>query len=149
MTSSALSLVDVAHRHCITVWAVFVDLDPKAALRRSRFWRWLKPGFRHVEIWKFIPPGAWIRLDTAIEHIDIEVGIAPPWLAQRHLNPTCVPVQRTVSNKYFREPFFMGPVTCVELSKAVLGVRNFFVRTPYQLYRFLRKEQHGSKSQNG
>lgn len=136
------SLADTAYKHVVDAYAVFVELDEQHdSVQRSRFWSWLKPGFRHVEVWKHIPPGAWLRFDTSVEMIGVEVYADPPWILRAHLNPTVVHVRRQVPKGYWRERWFTGPITCVELSKAFLGVRGAFVRTPWQLYQFLTKGQ--------
>jgi len=136
------SLVDTAYHHSIDLWVVFMELDPKSRVEaRSPFWRFLKSGFRHVECWKYIQPGAWLRFNTGVELIAPEVYLRPPWELMAHLNPTVVKVQRMVPQGFWREPFFIGPLTCVEQVKAFLGVCSFFVRTPFQLYNFLRNER--------
>lgn len=136
------SLADTAYHHCIDLWVVFMELDHTTRTQaRSPFWRFLKPGFRHVECWKFIPPGAWLRFNTGIELIAPEVYLYPPWELQARLKPTAVKVQRLVKQGFWREPLFFGPVTCVEQVKAFLGLRNGFIRTPYQLYKELTKHE--------
>lgn len=142
MSRKAISLVDTAYHFSVDCWAVFTDIDRNfLPEERSRFWNFLRPGFQHVEIWKFIPPGAWIRMDGSIEMVNVEVYAHPPWILQKRLNPTCVKVNKLVKGGKWREPFFFGPVTCVELAKAFLGIRNFFVRTPFQLYNSLREQK--------
>jgi len=141
--SEPVSLLDTAYKVAVDVWVVFADLDQKSKnCSRSPFWKLLKPGFRHVEVWKFIPPGAWIRMDTAMEMINVEVFAHPPWELKKDLNPTCMRVNRLVSAGA-REPFFFGPVTCVELTKAFIGVGSLFIRTPFQLYKFLKEGRDG------
>ena len=133
------SLVDLSYKCPIDVWAVFTELDRSTSpMNRSVFWRLLKPGFRHVEIWKKLPQYGWLRIDTSVEAALPQFFDNPPWIQMRHLTPTCIRVQREVPNHRCRDLFFIGPITCVELSKAFLGVASMFVRTPYQLYNFLR-----------
>lgn len=137
------SLADTAYKHCIDLWIVFSELDSNTRRdARSPFWRLLKPDFRHVECWKYLHPGAWLRFNTGIELITFEVHLQPPWELT-----ACTPirVQRQVPYGYWREPFFIGPVTCVEQVKAFLGMREFFVRTPFQLYRYLTRRVQNAK----
>ena len=144
---SHVSLIDTAYKRIVDMWVVFLDLDKNRLLEpRSRFWNVLKPGFRHVECWKYIPPGAWLRFDTSIELIIPEVYADPPWEIMAHLNPTVKHIRRFTPSGYWRERFYMGPITCVELCKAFLGVSAFFVRTPFQLYNFLEKENDRRRS---
>lgn len=135
---ATVSLVDTAYQHHVDVWVVFRDVNPERGLLR----RWLKAGFGHVEIWKYVSPGAWLRFDTAIEAIMPEVYAHPPWdLVLPHWNPTCVHVRRNVPHGKFRQPFFIGPLVCTVIAAAFLGVRlPFWCRTPYQLYKFLKRE---------
>jgi hypothetical protein len=135
------SLLNTAYQHCIDLWVVFTELDHSTRqTTRSPFWRLLKPGFRHVECWKYVPPGAWLRFNTGIELTATEVFIAPPWEVLEKLNPTPVRVQRFVRQGSWREPFFLGPITCVEQVKGFLGLRDALIRTPHQLYRKLLRE---------
>ena len=133
-----LSLLDL-ERHSVADWfVVFRDLPDIA--ERSWPWRLLKSGFRHVEVWR-CDRGIWLRVDPCMELIEVEAHEAPPWeLISKALNPTCVHVVRSVKHQKVREPFFFGPWTCVELTKAFIGIRAPFVRTPHQLYKRLKKE---------
>jgi hypothetical protein len=64
-----LSLLDSVHHHNIDYWVVFRQIERE----RSWLWKFLKPGFYHVEVWGYVPPGAWIRFDTCVELISVEV----------------------------------------------------------------------------
>jgi len=141
----AVSLLDAAKHHSVDCWVVFKTM----VRERHWLWRLLKPGFYHVEVWGYVPPGAWIRFDTAAELIYVEVYADPPWvLTLPSETPTFLHYQALVPLGRIRQPWRMGPVTCVELTAAFLGVRlPFLVRTPYQLYKFLTKDaRDGSKS---
>lgn len=119
---------------------VFRDLP----FRQSWLWRSLKPGFQHVECWREVVAGAWLRLDTAMEFLSVEVYGDPP---QDLLEPTITALRYVAQIPYgrIRQPWRSGPVTCVELTAALLGLRlPFYVRTPYAFYKFL-KRQHGTK----
>lgn len=138
IVKTRMSLLDTADKHMIDCWVVFVD----RGMWDARTWlcRWLRPGYRHVECWKYVPPGAWLRFDTCIEAIGVEVYAHPPWVILADRKPTAVRVQRSVARGFFRVPFFAGPITCVELAKAFLGLGTlFFVRTPWQLYKHLNE----------
>ena len=141
--SEPVSLADLAYQHNVDYFVAFVELDHKhLPTSRSRIWNIFKEGFRHVEVWKRVESAmgiVWLRFDTAIELIQFEIHVRPPQEVLAHLNPTVIRVQRRVPTGFMREGFFFGPITCVELTKAFLGVRNFFVRTPWQLYKFLSK----------
>ncbi len=141
LVPSNISLIDTTYKYVVDLWVVFLDMDKdRLPAGRSRLWGWLQPGFQHVEIWKYVPPGAWLRFDTGIELIVPEVYADPPWVMQERLNPTCMRVRRFVNKGDWREVFYAGPITCVELAKAFVGISGFFIRTPYQLYKFLKRE---------
>jgi len=113
------------------------------ASERSWLWRLLKPGFQHVEAWrKFENGDGWIRLEPCFEGIVTEVYPHSPaesnWVSGCHPVTTLV-VRHEVPKGKLHTPFAFGPLTCVELVKAALGVYAPFVRTPWQLYKLVRK----------
>jgi hypothetical protein len=128
-----ISLLDSVDTYVIDVWLVFYDRP-----HRYPFWRWLKPGFKHVEIWR-LDRGAWARTDPCLEFTVTEVHLQPPWEMLAEPGQTFLRVMRLVKRGKVREPFMLGPVTCVELAKAAIGLRASWVRTPYALYKYLRK----------
>lgn len=114
---------------------VFRDLP----FRSSWLWRRLKHGFEHVELWREIVPGAWLRIDTAMEILSIEVFGDPPEALLDQPITTMRFTSKFLPGR-IRQPFRVGPVTCVDLAAAFLGVRlPFWLRTPWQLYKHLRK----------
>lgn len=128
----------MANKLVVDYWLVFRDLPAES--KTSRLWRLLKRGFEHVELWR-CDRGVWIRVDPCLETVLTEAYVYPPWeLVLPELNPTFVHVQRLVENKRVREPFFFGPWTCVEITKAFIGLRAPFVRTPYQLYKAVTRK---------
>lgn len=132
------SLLDTADKWVSTWWLVFRNLPPEG--KRSRFWKLLEPGFEHVELWHY-DRGIWIRIEPCFELVGVGAHASAPWdVVPEELKPTILRVERLVPKHKMREPFFVGPWTCVELAKAFVGVRAPFVRTPYQLYKFLRKK---------
>jgi hypothetical protein len=129
-----LSLFDLADQRIVDVWLAFYD-DPTSP--RQCWDRWLQPGFKHVEVWKH--NGLfWLRVNPYVEHADVTADYGPPWVSLAAFSPTVIHVRRAVpANKPYDLCAF-GPQTCVELAKAFIGLRNFFVRTPYQLYKKLK-----------
>lgn len=132
---------------CPTLMELTVDyvvVFRQLPFKQSWLWSLLKPGFQHVECWREIVPGAWLRLDTALEFLSVEVYGDPP---ETLLGSGITTLRHTdiVSPGRIRQPWRCGPVTCVELSAALLGVRlPFYIRTPWQFYKFLRK-RNGQK----
>jgi len=130
-----ISLLDTADNWVADWHLVFRDLPDWRS--RSWFWRMLRPGFQHVELWR-CDRGIWIRIDPCFELTEAHALEAPPIeMIDPALNPTVLHVRRLVPKKGLREPFFVGPRTCVEITKAFIGLRAPFVRTPWQLYKRL------------
>jgi hypothetical protein len=134
-----ISLLDTADKWVADWWLVFRDLPAEA--KRSWFWRLLKPGFEHVELWR-CDRGIWLQVDPCFELVEVHAHESPPWdLLPQALKPTVLHVQRLVSKGALREPLFFGPWTCVEIAKAFIGLRAPFARTPWQLYKRLKSGQ--------
>lgn len=128
-----LTLLDVGGKHVVDVWLVFRNV---AAPHRP-FWRWLKAGFHHVEVWRH-DRGAWVRFDPCLEVGVLEVHLEPPWeRTPRALAPTFLRVRHVVQTRKLRAPFHVGPLTCVDGAKTILGMWAPFTITPYQLYKRL------------
>lgn len=128
-----LNLFDTSGKRVIDMYLVFYDRPAE----RGFWWRFVKPGFRHVEVWRY--NGIfWLRIDPAMEYLDVNADVGPPWVSLAALNPTIIRVIRAVDAGKTREPWFVGPLTCVEIAKACIGLRDFFVRTPHQLYKKFR-----------
>lgn len=134
-----ISLLDSVDAHLIDVWLVFYDHPPERRL--SWLWKLLEPEFSHVEAWRE-DRGAWCRLDSCLEFLNAEVHLQPPWevIPQARF----VHVIRLVPLGKVREPLMFGPITCVELSKAAIGLRAPLVRTPYALYKYARNRKWDS-----
>jgi len=69
--------------------------------------------------------------------VELDHDPRPPWVKC----PDSAIQKVTASRRLFsiRSKFEMGPFTCVDTAKAVLGIRAFWVRTPWQLYRYIQK----------
>lgn len=138
-----LSLLDLAGRDVVSWFVVFMNRE------NPRWWnRWLKPGFQHVQLWRPVQYGPaddekfWLVVDPGLEHVDthIDWNPQPPW--EREANLTSMYVNVAVRSKRVRDYFFFGPVTCVELAKAHLGICSTWIRTPWQLAKYLRAHRH-------
>lgn len=136
-----ISLLDAPNAHLIDVWVAFYDHPPERRL--SWMWKLLEPGFSHVECWRE-DRGAWVRFDPCLEFLNAEVHLQPPWAVMPHAK--FVHVIRLAPLGKVRESFMIGPVTCVELTKAAIGLRAPLVRTPFALYKHLRKTECSSFS---
>lgn len=125
-----ISLLDSVDTYLVDVWLAYYDRP-----HRHWMWRFLQQGFKHVEVWT-LDRGAWARIDPCLEFMLAGVYTQPPWEVLPYAK--FQHVQRLVPIGKVREIFMVGPVTCVELAKAMLGLRAPFVRTPFQLYNYIR-----------
>ncbi len=103
--------------------------------------RLLKPGFRHCYV--IINDGEnWISVDPLSCHTEVLVHHLSPdfnlpaWLEKRNL--TVVPA--TITPQQTLAPMMVH--SCVEAVKRVLGLHDFWVFTPYQLYKRLMARQN-------
>jgi hypothetical protein len=118
---------------------VFRNLPDRA--NRSWLWSLLKPGFQHVECWQYHAAWAlWTRLEPCFEGIVLDLQPHAPdeqsWV--EGCDSTFLRVQRETPKDKMHTPFAFGPLTCVEIAKAAIGLHAPLVRTPYQLFKALR-----------
>ena len=111
-----------------------------------RWWgKHLHPAFRHVDLMRPLSYGPalsdvlWLRVLPSYEMLDIEVSIdpRPPWTRFPQATVQRVTAARKLDS--MRSWFDLGPQTCVEVAKMALGIRAFFVRTPFQLYNYIKQ----------
>ena len=105
-----------------------------------RFWwmRLLKKGFCHCCV--VLGNGyEWILIDTLSHFTDIivlkNVDIKKALTNQGYQLIRTTPVIPNVSRA------ILMPFTCVEAAKRFLGIKNRFILTPYQLFKFLLKKK--------
>ena len=140
--ASRISLLDLEADKRFSEWYVVYLARPP-----HFFWqKWVKQGFRHCELWrpyqfgKNVEDVAWLRLTPTFELLESEIVFdwRPPWM----LFPDCTVQKVQVISRHYqvRQWFHFGPVTCTETVKNALAVNSFWIRTPYQLYKFLKKQ---------
>ena len=136
-TSSKISILDIGPGdRIIEWWVVFYPREPHA------WWvRFLKQGFRHVDLIRPLE-NSWLvlRLDLEILENHVEFDLTPPWV--KYPDATIIKVQVRMKARKARRAFHVGPFSCVEFTKAALGITSFWLRTPHQLYQYL-KSRHG------
>jgi hypothetical protein len=140
--TTSTSLLDTAGMKVREWYVVYHPRDPHFWFTKS-----LKQGFRHVELARPIQYGpsadevAWHHVLPMFEMLDVELSTdpRPPWV--RCPGAT---VQKVLAIRPFlsvRSWFDIGPTSCVEVVKMALGIRAFWVRTPWQLYRYIAKRK--------
>jgi hypothetical protein len=108
----------------------------------AHYW---KQGFRHVELTRPIQYGPgirdvmWLNVCPTYETLDVELSYdpTPPWLKLPGVTIQKVTAIRPLGR--VRSWFDMGPPSCVEIVKHALGINAFFVRTPWQLYKYISR----------
>lgn len=112
------------------------------AFRATKMWygRFLEPGFGHVSALTYVSD-RWVYYDPGSDYHQIEV-IDAPEARPYDLLPGCKLVRVVAQRRreVHRYPWFLGPVTCVESIKALLGIDHPWLWTPHQLYRYCRAQ---------
>jgi hypothetical protein len=110
---------------------------------RPSWWdRILRRGFRHCYVliwdgacWLYVDPTLYRLHVSILDYYQEENPLA--WIDDRDVHVLEVAVE--AEPKRMRAPWSVGPLTCVEGCKAALGVRSFWLWTPWRLYRYLEK----------
>lgn len=136
---SGLSLLDLADREALTWYVCYCNRE------NPRLWnQFLKPGYQHVQLRREVRFGPeiddvlWLVVDPGLSHVQVDIrGVgAAPWF-----DPEVKHTQRVEFAPRWqrvREWFSFGPVSCVEIAKTHLGINCWRVRTPWQLFKYLR-----------
>jgi hypothetical protein len=142
------SLLDAAGHKVRTWYVVYHHREP-------HFWftKYLKPGFRHVELTRPFQYGPgiedvmWLNVLPMFEMLDVDLSTdpRPPWV--KCPQSTIQKVTAISPLVSVRSWFDIGPPTCVEIVKTALGIRAFWVRTPWQLYQHI--DRRGGVINNG
>lgn len=129
-----MSLLELNGRLPLSWYLVFHDPD------KRRWWdRWLKPGFRHCYALR-CDRGVWVAVDGSLPCLSVDIlPFSPDNRPYAPRGGTIIHVNALVQPETFRTPQLIAPFTCVEVCKAVLGIRAPFVWTPWQLYRHVRR----------
>ena len=119
---------------------------------RHRHWllKRLENKFQHVFAVKKSAGGHfWIRINPLISHtcIDIVPVSQYPTIGTLLLDPensVVIPVTATINDN---ERHTLCIFNCVEVVKSLLGIRAFWIWTPYQLYKYLKEGgKHGGQA---
>lgn len=126
------SLLEIAGKSRLEGYVLFFPSD--------RWWRILfRREYGHC-IAVIRRDGLWVVVDPSMSMT--ELTILPVGINLREIMPNCTKIVRFVvwrDAKKMRTPWIFGAITCVEQIKALLGLRNPLLLTPYQLFKQLRK----------
>lgn len=110
-------------------------------------WHWwdlfLRRGYAHCFlliwdecVWIAVHPTQSITEVSLVMPYKGEFANPKEWL----LDPKATVVEAELEwSDSMRVPWVISPVTCVEVIKSVLGIRRFWLWTPYQLQRYLTR----------
>lgn len=114
----------------------------------NRWWnRYLDPALQHVQLWRPVSYGPrisdtlWLLFDPGMECVVVDAVFRPdpPWSGNSAL--TVQRVLAVCTEKRVRNWFSFGPITCVEIAKACLGLNSMWLRTPRQLHTYVAKHR--------
>lgn len=94
----------------------------------------LKAGFRHCFVLMRCPSG-WVVIDPLLHKTDVSL-IAVDDLPRALRLQGCIVVRAPNMGEPSRK-CLVSPFTCVEAVKRIIGLRGFWVMTPFALYRRL------------
>ncbi len=130
----APSLLDTIDRHPVDWFLVYSDMDDQ----KSWAAKFLKRGFQHVLALR--RDGAiWVALHPHYSFTDVQIirNDLTPW----QMYPGCAiqHVNAMRENAFNTGGFHIGPLTCVTLMKSLLGIRDMFMLTPWELFQYCRR----------
>lgn len=99
--------------------------------------KWCKPGFRHCYIARNEYGKVWTVIQDTMYHLDVRTFLVSDYPTIRCLagkDAHIIPVEYNIKERHRGHICLFN---CVEVVKAVLGIKKPFIYTPYQLYRFL------------
>ena len=105
----------------------------------------LDPVFQHVCAWQKSEGGCfWTVIDPIRSHtsvFNLTVDDYPHPRCYYGPDAVILPVRVTIHDDNIVQGF--GFFTCVTVIKSLLGLRNFRIMTPFQLYKYIRENGHG------
>lgn len=117
-------------------YVVFID-----ATFQNWFMRRLKPNFQHVYAMKKSEHGNfWIIIQPHRCHLEpkiVPVSMYPHPRAYAGMDAVILPVRAKIDSTRTRGALCV--FNCVEVVKALLGIKSFFTFTPWQLYKYLTR----------
>ncbi len=114
------------------IYIAFSDAPQKPYLKP------LKSGFRHCLYIEQIGEN-FILFDPLSSHSELLVTQSSPI---RTLVKQKFTIIKAKKNKQIKSKLTFDLLTCVGQIKRLLGIQNFKIQTPYQLYRYLTKGQN-------
>ena len=109
---------------------------------KTHWWtRFLKKGYYHCLIAMNIGCDRWVLIDPVMSYTDFIIFEGDDFIKKlasigyTYLMTKPMPVQ------FLDIKWSLRPFTCVEVVKRLLGIQKKFIITPYQLYKYIKKEE--------
>lgn len=131
LTHKGQTLLDTIGRHPVDWYLVYSDMDDRTNLMA----RMLKRGFQHVLALRR-DGRVWVAIHPHFSFVDVQIIRADltPW--EMYPRSTIQHVTAMRTNAWSSGAWHIGPLTCVDLVKSLLGIRDWRIWTPWQLYRY-------------
>jgi hypothetical protein len=122
-------------------WAV--AFLPRLALRRAAWWQGLLSPWRHVFAFRAATAEATETVNHIGSRLDLSVLFMPAGDFAAQLLADGATLLAVEADTAPDSAMLRGPMTCVEVTKALLGCRHHLVLTPRALHRHLLR--HGAQ----
>jgi hypothetical protein len=104
----------------------------------------LRKPFQHVFAVKRSPGGRfWIIISPLISHTLVDMVSVKDYPSIYSLVPPEAIVVKYTTKIKDKERYTLCIINCVEIVKSLLGIRAFWVWTPYQLYKYIQGGTNG------
>tara|TARA_R110000765_G_scaffold273431_2_gene372158 strand:- start:1221 stop:1637 length:417 start_codon:yes stop_codon:yes gene_type:complete len=110
--------------------------------------RFLKPTWMHITLLHWDGYN-WIKCEPNLAYIDISILTTVQSDTVQTITSRCghtaveYLARREVIGKRQKMRAVFALCNCVETAKAVLGIRAWYVFTPWQLFKYIRRQQYG------
>ena len=142
-----MSLFPPSPAHELVDWHVIFDGGSGCQFGPAHWLTYLRPGFRHVYCARY-DGGRWTVLESMTGAVRVWTLPCvpgydfPDWRASE--GATVVRLRRWREPHHFR---MRGILTCVSLTKFLLGVGAWWIVTPWQLYRHLVANEEAKETE--
>ena len=109
---------------------------------KTHWWtRFLKKGYYHCFIAMDIGCDKWGLIDPIMNYTDFIVVQNDKYFIKNLADKGYTYAIMKQKFVWDRKKWHIRPFTCVEVVKNFLGISNPFIFTPYQLYKYIKKEE--------
>lgn len=137
----SMGLMDVMEKGVEKYFLLYRDTD------KPRWYdKFLQPGFQHVSV-LFYDGFFWHSLEQDWSGISMRLVVTLEGIAFNQMQDitkyykaagfTVQEVKKRQDENKTRVPFLFAPQTCTEVAKAFIGLRKWWLFTPYALFNFL------------